>query len=159
MNEQRTTQEEQKTGIHIVSDKACERCVLGTLMLNNQLYHELIEVIDEDCFYDETCKNVWKGIVNVKESGLEIDTVSLGTYFAKQGKPEMIEAFITMTSEASLVNAMRHAERLNDLRIRRNMLVLAKMMETDAANEAVDIVSLITDSKDKFEKIMGKKTN
>ena len=52
-----------------INDKDCEDVVLGTLMAYKNAYGEVGEILDEDCFYSQRNKDIYRSIKKIIDRG------------------------------------------------------------------------------------------
>jgi replicative DNA helicase len=105
-----------------------EQAVLGGVMLTNNIFHELIDVVEEEDFYSEAHRLIFQAFKEMNEKSIPIDTVSVFEHLQgkenleKVGGPVYIADLADKTLGAA--NTLYHAG------IVRNKAVQRRLIET-----------------------------
>lgn len=133
-----------------ISDDACEKLVLGTLLSNRNAIGEIGNFLSEDCFYSSLHKAVYRAIKKITDRGDSADIILLKAELDKT--PYKMEPYdIVELSMNNTFDLTQHALRLKDLSIRRKFfemgchLIQAGTTENDEIEEVVRSVRKNTD--------------
>jgi len=74
-------------------DKNAEQAVIGSVLLEPNLIIDAIDVVKPEFFYLERNKFVFRAMVNLFNTGVPIDTVTLGNHLEKEGVLEAIGGY------------------------------------------------------------------
>ena len=58
-----------------INDNDCEEIVLGSIISNKNAYGEVGEIFDEDCFYSQRDKDIYRSIKKIIDRGEEPDVI------------------------------------------------------------------------------------
>ena len=59
----------------LVNDPKAEQYVIGSLLVDPTAYTLVSQYLDEDCFYDPMCRDIWKAVDNMGKQGMPIDVI------------------------------------------------------------------------------------
>lgn len=131
------------------NDKAAETAVLGAILLRNKVLDEIQSLLTEDDFYVRANKNVWKGMLAMRneEPGVTIDLVSLTTFLTTKGilaecGGAAYIASLTSSTPATR-NATYFAQIIKNLSLKRQLLDLSVQVSDSAFDETQDIKASI----------------
>ena len=54
-----------------------EKCVLGAILINNQVFNQAAEVIDSDDFFREAHRRIWEKMVELTDRSEPVDLITL----------------------------------------------------------------------------------
>lgn len=140
----------------LVSDTMAERYVVGSLLMDASVYAVVSQYLDEGCFYDPICNEVWQAIDRVGKESAPIDLMTVSAELIKKGAKCTIADLINITNGvASSANAEFHAIRLQDLGRRRKLWKVGQKLSqvglseeegiADAHQKAVEGINAIFD--------------
>lgn len=121
-----------------ISDKQCERNVLGALLNYNSLLAQLAPCAE--AFYHPENATLYKAITAVIDEGRMADVVSVSEYNSKHNIG-IDPLLLTEVTNATCLDAtyQQNVMRLNELAARRKVYKLSKMLEAAGTNEAADL--------------------
>lgn len=141
----------------LINDPKEERYVIGSLLSNNEAYTIVYPYIDEDCFYNAKCKELWKTIENMSRQCLPIDLITVTAELAKESSQiSPVEVIEIASTSVSIVNLEYHAKRLKDLSIRRKLWAVGQNLIKVGVTEFDDILSIQQDVMDNVCHILDK---
>lgn len=147
-------------GQPLINDPKAEVYVIGSLLIDPTAYTLVTPYLDEDCFYDPKCKEVWKAIDKMGKQAIPIDVISVSAELAKVNSP--VTAMDLMTMSANIASSSHiefHAIRLQDLGRRRKLWVVGQKLSKVALSEDIETADAhqeaIEGISDVFEKSAG----
>lgn len=145
----------------MIHDVECERQLLGNLLLSFRAYDNdrLAEILDEDCFYDLSCREVYSAIKQVADRGDTPDIVSVAAAIARSGGVTDQLAVMTLSAEAvSTANLLNLSLRLKELKLRRRLWELGQRLVVTGSSETEDIVEAQAAAKDTIDSLFASDT-
>jgi replicative DNA helicase len=143
-----------------VNDPKAEQYVIGSLLVDPTAYTLVSQYLDEDCFYDPMCRDIWKAVDNMGKQGMPIDVISVSAELSKQKSNVTALDLMNISAQiASSAHVEYHAIRLQDLGRRRKLWVVGQQLSkvglseeiltADAHQEAIESIGGV------FEKVDG----
>lgn len=119
-----------------------ENIVIGTIISNTFGYNEVRDILNEDCFYNDFNKKIFKIFKELETKG-EIPDIFLISqeYHKKYSEIKMIE-LADLSSCSSVSGVYSHTCRLIDLSIRRKMMELGMYLQSKGQSELDDITDI-----------------
>lgn len=144
----------------LVNDPKAEQYVIGSLLVDPTAYTLVSQYLDEDCFYDPMCRDIWKAVDNMGKQGMPIDVISVSAELSKQKSNVTALDLMNISAQiASSAHVEYHAIRLQDLGRRRKLWVVGQQLSkvglseeiltADAHQEAIESIGGV------FEKANG----
>lgn len=144
----------------LVNDPKAEQYVIGSLLVDPTAYTLVSQYLDEDCFYDPMCRDIWKAVDNMGKQGMPIDVISVSAELSKQKLNVTALDLMNISAQiASSAHVEYHAIRLQDLGRRRKLWVVGQQLSkvglseeiltADAHQEAIESIGGV------FEKVDG----
>lgn len=126
-----------------------EEAVLGAVILEGGKYAEVCEIINEDDFYVEQHKAIWKAI---KHLGLENSPIDMRTVVSQLKKLGLLElaggmlAIATLTSTvSSSANVKAHAAIIKEMSLRREVIRFGSKLHAYAYDDTINIFETLDD--------------
>ena len=98
-----------------------EACVLGAMLMDREAISLAVEKLDEDCFYIEAHRKLFKSMITLYEKSIEADPVTVAEQLKKDGTLEEIGGLPFIYEIASSVptaaNVAYHAQIVLDLKL------------------------------------------
>ena len=132
-----------------------EQTVLGSILLNNEIFDEISEV-KEDYFYNPINKKIFKIINDLLSKGLLANPITLKNYFTNENELTEIggaEYLVKLTKfSTSKIQIKYYADLLHDLKIRRNLIEISREIldETLNKNSEVNAEQIIESAEKKL---------
>lgn len=143
----------------LVNDPKAEQYVIGSLLVDPTAYTLVSQYLDEDCFYDPMCRDIWKAVDNMGKQGMPIDVISVSAELSKQKSNVTALDLMNISAQiASSAHVEYHAIRLQDLGRRRKLWVVGQqlskvglseeMLTADAHQEAIESIGGVFEKAD-----------
>lgn len=143
----------------LVNDPKAEQYVIGSLLVDPTAYTLVSQYLDEDCFYDPMCRDIWKAVDNMGKQGMPIDVISVSAELSKQkSNVTALDLMNILAHIASSAHVEYHAIRLQDLGRRRKLWVVGQQLSkvglseeiltADAHQEAIESIGGVFEKAD-----------
>lgn len=143
----------------LVNDTKAEQYVIGSLLVDPTAYTLVSQYLDEDCFYDPMCRDIWKAVDNMGKQGMPIDVISVSAELSKQKSNVTALDLMNISAQiASSAHVEYHAIRLQDLGRRRKLWVVGQQLSkvglseeiltADAHQEAIESIGGVFEKAD-----------
>lgn len=143
----------------LVNDPKAEQYVIGSLLVDLTAYTLVSQYLDEDCFYDPMCRDIWKAVDNMGKQGMPIDVISVSAELSKQKSNVTALDLMNISAQiASSAHVEYHAIRLQDLGRRRKLWVVGQQLSkvglseeiltADAHQEAIESIGGVFEKAD-----------
>lgn len=143
----------------LVNDPKAEQYVIGSLLVDPTAYTLVSQYLDEDCFYDPMCRDIWKAVDNMGKQGMPIDIISVSAELSKQKSNVTTLDLMNISAQiASSAHVEYHAIRLQDLGRRRKLWVVGQQLSkvglseeiltADAHQEAIESIGGVFEKAD-----------
>lgn len=143
----------------LVNDPKAEQYVIGSLLIDPTAYTLVSQYLDEDCFYDPMCRDIWKAVDNMGKQGMPIDVISVSAELSKQKSNVTTLDLMNISAQiASSAHVEYHAIRLQDLGRRRKLWVVGQnlskvglsedILTADAHQEAIESIGGVFEKAD-----------
>ena len=143
----------------LVNDPKAEQYVIGSLLVDPTAYTLVSQYLDEDCFYDPMCRDIWKAVDNIGKQGMPIDVISVSAELSKQKSNVTALNLMNISAQiASSAHIEYHAIRLQDLGRRRKLWVVGQQLSkvglseeiltADAHQEAIESIGGVFEKAD-----------
>lgn len=143
----------------LVNDPKAEQYVIGSLLVDPMAYTLVSQYLDEDCFYDPMCRDIWKAVDNMGKQGMPIDVISVSAELSKQKSNVTALDLMNISAQiASSAHVEYHAIRLQDLGRRRKLWVVGQQLSkvglseeiltADAHQEAIESIGGVFEKAD-----------
>ena len=138
-------------------DEACERAVLGALILESGVYYKIADYLREGVFTSTKYQFIFSAIKQMKDSGQDLDLVTLTTFLqknpSKSVKVESYEIVDIVSEVASTVTAESNAANLFDLWQRRQLLLAMYGAAESATDRTTDITAAIEKATESIKSV------
>lgn len=122
----------------LVNDPKAEQYVIGSLLVDPTAYTLVSQYLDEDCFYDPMCRDIWKAVDNMGKQGMPIDVISVSAELSKQKSNVTALDLMNISAQiASSAHVEYHAIRLQDLGRRRKLWVVGQQLSKVGLSEEI----------------------
>lgn len=143
----------------LVNDPKAEQYIIGSLLVDPTAYTLVSQYLDEDCFYDPMCRDIWKAVDNMGKQGMPIDVISVSAELNKQKSNVTALDLMNISAQiASSAHVEYHAIRLQDLGRRRKLWVVGQQLSkvglseeiltADAHQEAIESIGGVFEKAD-----------
>lgn len=132
-----------------VVDLECEKYVLNNLSIDGRWYDEVREYLDEECFTTYKHKLYYNAIVNIVNRGDELNVISIGAELRSMSNTLGFNDVIEMTRHEMFTNdLLPMAQRLQELKLRRNLWDIGQKMVQAGTSETNDISRVSQEAMD-----------
>jgi len=144
-------------------DTELEQAVLGASMLEKDAFPQVADILNEDCFYIEANKGVFKALTELYTHGKPIDILTtvdkLRTLnlLDKSGGPLGVTKLTNRVNQAG--NIIYYARLLQQLQIKRQLIAITKEIGTKAYDDTSDAFELLNEIDSKLFKISSGSTS
>lgn len=132
-------------------NRQAEEAVLGSVLINPDIYFEVSQILDADNFYIIRNRWVWEVFTYLHEKRMPIDILTLSEELDNRGQLEEIggQAYLMMlvNQTPSSINAESYAQIVEETSVRRRMLAAANEMAKLAYQEDKDINNIISSAE------------
>lgn len=135
-------------------DLDVERLVLGTLMTERSALSEVREILNEDCFYDNLHRDIFKSILSIADRGERPDLVSVANELRKTST-EVDVYRLSCISENITFDIYQHAALLHDKGKRRRFWEIGQYLTQNAFSETEDIVDVLAGANDMLAGVLS----
>ena len=123
----------------LVNDLKAEQYVIGSLLIDPMAYTLVSQYLDEECFYDPTCRNTWVAVDGLAKRGVPIDIITVSLELEKRKSGVTSLDLMSLSSDvASSAHIEFHAIRLQDLGRRRKLWKVGQQLSKVALSEETD---------------------
>lgn len=141
----------------LVNDYKEERYVIGCLLSFSNAYTIVFPYLDEDCFYDKKCHEVWKMIDSMSKKCIPVDLISVSAELLKRNSTiSQIDLIEYSDSATTTVNLEYHAKRLKELSTRRKFWLIGQNLIKAGITEGVEISEIQQKTMDNFCNVLDK---
>lgn len=141
----------------LVNDYKEERYVIGCLLSFSNAYTIVFPYLDEDCFYDKKCQEVWKMIDSMSKKCIPVDLISVSAELIKRNSTiSQIDLVEYSDSATTIVNLEYHAKRLKELSTRRKFWIIGQNLIKAGITEGVEISEIQQKTMDNFCHVLDK---
>ncbi len=120
-----------------------EQTILGSILVNNEIFDEITNELDENYFYDPIHQKIYKIITNLISKGLLANPVTIKNFF--NSKEELTEIggtdyLIKLTKVSTTKNQIKfYSKLLSDLYIRRQLISISEETLEESKNKDLEI--------------------
>lgn len=124
-----------------------EKCVLGSMLIEQEVIGRVIEILDESCFYKEIHKKIFNSIISLFEKNEVADLITVTEELAKRGNSDLIsghnyvEELIDSVPTAG--NVEYYAKIVKEKAVLRNLINVSSSIVHEAHNEAENVDDLL----------------
>jgi replicative DNA helicase len=131
-----------------------EAALLGSMLLEEDAIAAALELVDENCFYKNTHRNVFSSIINLYNNNKAVDLITLTDELKRQGALDQIGGVSFLTSLVNSVptaaNVQHYASIVKEKSILRGLINSATQIIAEAYESEGDADELL----DKAEKLI-----
>ncbi len=120
-----------------------EQTILGSVLINNDIFDEITDQLDENYFFDPIHQKIYKIISNLISKGLLANPVTIKNFF--NSKDELVEIggidyLIKLTKVSTTKNQIvYYSQLLSDLYIRRQLINISEETLEESKNKDLEI--------------------
>ncbi len=122
-----------------------EQCVLGSILLRNEIIYEFIDKLEPEHFFDPLHGRIYQACKDLIQQERLIDQTTLSSFFLNEPPvgPLSVSQYLgkLVTFGANLVSASECALLIQDLCTRRSLILLGEDLTNDSYNVESDVPS------------------
>lgn len=134
-----------------------EKAVLGACMLEIEAFSQLSELLDENCFYSDGHKMIFRAMTNLSASSKPIDILTVTANLKESGNLEMAGGnyyVTTLTNNVvSSANMLTHARYIVQAYMKREIIRISSSLILEGYEDMGDAFELLERAEDMFLKI------
>jgi len=134
-----------------------EASVLGAMLMDREAIGLVIETLDEECFYIDSHRKLFKAVLALYEKSVEVDPVTLSEQLKKDGTLEEIGGLPFIYEIAGSVptsaNVSFHAQIVREKSMLRKLIASCTTIIQEAYQPVEDVDKLIDYSEERIFKI------
>lgn len=144
------------TFVNIESDKALEDSVLGSMMrFYPNAYQDAKELLVPQCFSDEQNRKVFKLIVDIAESGENVDIMSVFQASVKKGYKDITAYALSRKCDMAGISYYDGVKILYELYVRSKVYMLCSNLANAARDRTTDIADTIAKCSENLDNIFS----
>jgi replicative DNA helicase len=132
-------------------NEEAERNVLGAILLDTQAILDIMDLIDEYCFYHTGNAIIYRTMKDLYARNTRIDHITLTEALSNQGKLDAVGGIFYLTTLVENVvttsNILHHANILRDKYIARRLVQAAEHIAQKSLEQNIDTESLVLDAE------------
>jgi replicative DNA helicase len=134
-------------------DKDLENLVIGTIISNTFGYDEIREIVNEDCFYSDLNRKIFRIFKELEASGEAPDYTLIAREYHKKYSEIKVDEIMEICRYSSMTSLYSHACRLNDLSARRKLVDLGLCLQSKGTSEKDEITGILSYASKSLENI------
>jgi replicative DNA helicase len=138
-----------------------EEAVIGSMLIEKEAITKVIDIINENDFYNERNKRIYKTIIELYIENEAVDLLTVCNALKKQGKEEDKELMKYLTSLVDRVptaaNVEHYGRIIREKFVGREMIKIGTRMVKDALSEDDEVENVLEKVQDELFKISGEK--
>ncbi len=119
-----------------------EVAVLGAMLIDKAAVSKVVEIIDEECFYHDNHKTMFKAMLAMFERGVTIDIITLNNELTRNGDLEKVGGTYALTDLSlraiTSANVEHHARIVLERFLKRQLIGVAGEIIVDCFDETTD---------------------
>ncbi|MFA6830957.1 MAG: replicative DNA helicase [Bacteroidaceae bacterium] len=137
-----------------------EEAVLGALMIEQNAYDSVNEIISANSFYKHAHQIIFQAIVDLNLKNLPVDILTVTETLRSQGQLEAIGGPVYLAEISSRVGTTAHlgyhAQIIAQKYLARQLITFSSEVQNEAFDESLDVNDLMQDAESKLFKISQK---
>lgn len=128
-------------------NEEAEKSVLGAVMLNKDVLFDVLEVVEEDDFYNPAHKEIYKAIWELYKDNKAVDVLTVSEELKRRGVLQMAggRAYVAQLTldVPSTVNAVEYARIVNEKATLRRMIAAAEDITEQGYKASMDATEIL----------------
>jgi len=134
--------------------REAERCVLGSLLRDNSVIGDVIQIVHADNFYQDAHQKIFQGIVSLYDKGHPVDLVMLAEVLKQQKQIEDVGGYAYLAelwdAAPTAANAEYYARIVRDRAVVRNLIHVSTEILRDAYDQTQPADELLESAERKI---------
>jgi replicative DNA helicase len=135
------------------NNKLIENTVIGSLMSDEKALVNNIRFLEEDCFYDNTNKNIFKSIINLFKDNKSVDLMSVHAQLKKDGCDIEYRKLVDLATSTENYRITDKCLILKEYAIRRNLIISCNEISKKSFDESEDVLETLEESSKAIDNI------
>ncbi len=135
----------------LLFNRQAEEAVLGAILLDEEAYYDVSDILQPQDFYIERNRWVWEAIQHLKTQGSHIDLLTVSALLDERGQLNELggNAYLTglLGAVPSALHAREYARLVEAASIRRRMLSAANEIARLAHNQKLGVDTLLSEAE------------
>lgn len=128
-----------------------ERIILGSILLDNDLLSQAIELLEVDDFYSPLHRRIYRAMMALFESGERVEPILVAEEIKKEGALDAIGGVTTISNLAyglpHFADISQYAKVVKDKAMMRNLIRVCGQISNEALSEEEDAVDVIDNAE------------
>ncbi|MBU1042982.1 MAG: replicative DNA helicase [Candidatus Omnitrophica bacterium] len=138
-----------------------EMAVLGSMLLEEAAISDVVEILDEDCFYRDNHLKIFRAMIGLYSENRPIDLITLSDFLLKANELEKVGGAGYLTELANVVataaNVLHHAKIVKEKAVLRKLISTATNIVTQGYEPDQDVDGLLDTAERMIFEIAGSK--
>lgn len=134
-----------------------EDAILGALLIETDKIHDVVGLIKPEHFYKESHKIIFEAILSLYQNAEPIDMRTVVARLRKMGKLEAIGGAFAIADISSKIssasNIEYHSRIVIEMAIKRNLIVMASKIHSDAYEDTTDVFELLDKTQKSLDQV------
>jgi replicative DNA helicase len=130
-----------------------ERCVLGSMLRENTVIGDVVQIVREEHFYADAHQKIYRGIVTIRDRGQPVDLVILAEWLREQKLIEDIGGYAYLAdlwdAAPTAANAEHYARIVRDKAVTRELIHVGTEILRDAYDQVMPADELLESAERK----------
>lgn len=149
-----TTDNEPNINANIIHNTEMECSVLSAIMSQTQSFDEVKDILIEDCFFDESNRDIYNAIVTITSEGRIPDLLSVSSTLAKQGSKVGSRTLTAMCfSNPANTDTYTHCQILKDYALRRKLWRIGYNLMLQSNAESYPVNTIHNEAKEAIDNL------
>lgn len=128
-----------------------ERIILGSILLDNDLLSQAIELLEVDDFYSPLHRRIYRAMIALFEGGERVEAILVAEEIKKEGALDAIGGVTTIANLAyglpHFADISQYAKVVKDKAMMRNLIRVCGQISNEALSEEEDAVDVIDNAE------------
>lgn len=128
-----------------------ERIILGSILLDNDLLSQAIELLEVDDFYSPLHRRIYRAMIALFESGERVEPILVAEEIKKEGALDAIGGVTTISNLSyglpHFADISQYAKVVKDKAMMRNLIRVCGQISNEALSEEEDAVDVIDNAE------------
>ena len=135
------------------NNKRVEDNVIGSLISSEKVLVNNIRFLEEDCFYDNKNKNIFKSILSLFKDNKSVDLMSVHAQLKKDGHDIQYGELVDLSGNTENYRVSEKCLILKEYAIRRNLIISCNEISKKSFDESEDVLETLEQSSKTIDNI------
>ena len=137
----------------MIQDTQCERTVIGTFLSYGNSFHESRDRLSPECFTDTQCRELYRLICLVADSGCGIDIITVAARAATEGSHLTPADVAEASSTVCVADVAPYVARLVELGARRRLALVGQQLINASNSEVEPLDDVLNSSRERIAEL------